>query len=226
MSSFKINNLYKKFNTAGIRSIPDFSNIRNISSLNPKTFSLLKSLKRNHFIYALAGVLLIGSFLIGRYFSSGSLLGSGSDIRENAPAPVATQVLNKKFEFPLLDEKGSEVARISYFVESANLQDAFIYQGKLAKAVKGRTFLIFNLKITNPYSKTIQINSKDYLRVMVNGKEERLASEINNDPVEIQADSTKYTRIGLPINDTDENLVLLIGELNGKKETINLNLSR
>ena len=182
---------------------------------------------KNHFAYAIVGILLVFAFLMGRQFfpSTKSLLGPG-DIREDAPAPVATQTLNKKFEFPLLSQDGKEVSRISYFVESANLQDAFIYQGKLAKAVKGRTFLIFNLKITNPYEKTIQINAKDYLRVKVNGKNEQLASEIHNDPVEIQADSTKYTRIGLPINDTDKNIVLLIGELNGKKETINLNLAR
>ena len=96
----------------------------------------------------------------------------------------------------------------------------------MAKAVKGRTFLIFNLKITNPYSKSIEINSRDYLRVKLNGKSEQLASEIHNDPVEIQANSTKYTRIGLPINDNDKNIVLLVGELLGKKETVNLNLQR
>lgn len=185
------------------------------------------NLKKNHFVYASLAILLIVTFLSGRYFSKGSesFLSSG-DVRENAPLPIATQTLNKNFEFPLLDTSGEEVSRISYFVQSANLQDAFIYQGKLAKAVKGRTFLIFNLKITNPYSKTIEINAKDYIRVKLNGKDEQLASEIHNDPVEIQADSTKYTRIGLPINDVDKNIVLLVGELSGKKEIVNLNLSR
>lgn len=185
------------------------------------------NIRRNHFVYASIVILLIAAFLLGRYFSkgSGALLGS-NDVRENAPAPVATQILNKNFDFPLLDASGEEVSKISYFVESANLQDAFIYQGKLAKAVKGRTFLIFNLKITNPYSKTIEINAKDYMRVKMNGKSEQLASEIHNDPVEIQANSTKYTRIGLPINDSDKNIVLVVGELAGKKETVNLNLQR
>lgn len=171
--------------------------------------------------------MFVVTFLAGRFISSnaGGFASSG-DIREEAPSPIATQELNKGFQFPLVDEKGKEVARISYVVESANLQDAFVFQGKLAKAVKGRTFLIFNLKITNPYNKTIQINSKDYLRVKLNGSNEQLASEIHNDPVEIQANSTKYTRIGLPINDTDKNIILIVGELQGKKETINLNLQR
>ena len=205
-----------------------FTAVRSRTNLLPQMNFNFQSLnlKKNHFVYAVLAIVLIATFLAGRYFSpTGSFLATG-DIRENAPKPIATQELNKNFEFPLKDENGKDVAKISYMVETANLQDAFIYQGKLAKAVKGRTFLIFNLKITNPYTKTIQINAKDYIRVKLNGKGEQLAPEIHNDPVEIQANSTKYTRIGLPVNDTDKNIVLLVGELSGKKQAVNLNLER
>ncbi len=174
---------------------------------------------------AIVAVLLVLAFVAGRFASGGSSFGL-SDQRADAPTPIATQNLNSEFKFPLKDDKGKTVAQISYLVETANLQDSFIFQGKLAKAVKGRTFLIFDLKITNPYTKTIEINAKDYVRVRVNGKEEQLAPEIHNDPIQIQANSTKYTRIGLPINDTDKDLNLLIGELTGKKETIKLTLTR
>ena len=178
-------------------------------------------------------LLLLGlAFFAGARFapqtnlnSLGSSLGS-FDERVDAPAPLASQTLNKKFEFPLRDDKDREVAKITYLLESASLQDAFIYQGKLAKAVVGRTFLILNVKITNPYTKSININARDYVRIKVNDSKEQLAPEIHNDPVEVQADSTKYTRIGLPINDTDTNLTLLIGELDGKKQTIKLTLER
>lgn len=174
---------------------------------------------------AVVVVLLVLAFAAGRFIAPGSSFGI-SDERASAPTPIATQELNNEFKFPLKDDKGKTVAQISYLVETANLQDAFIFQGKLAKAVKGRTFLIFDLKITNPYTKTIEINAKDYVRVRANGKEEQLAPEIHNDPIQIQANSTKYTRIGLPINDTDKDLTLLIGELTGKKETIKLDLNR
>ena len=175
-------------------------------------------------------LLLLGlAFFAGARFApqGGSLSNlTGIDERASAPAPIATDTLNKKFEFPLKNEGGAEVAKISYVLESANLQDAFIYQGKMATAVRGRTFLILNLKITNPYIKTIEINAKDYIRIKVNNNDEQLAPDIHNDPVEIQADSTKYTRIGLPINDTDKNITLLVGEIDGKKETIRLDLER
>lgn len=166
-------------------------------------------------------ILLVVTFFLGRTFAPKS-----STNRISAPAPVATQMLNKSFEFPLKDDEGKTVSSITYFIENANLQDSFIYQGKLANAVKGRTFLIFNLKITNPYTKTIEVNAKDYIRVKVNGSNEQLAPEIHNDPVKIQAKSTKYTRIGLPINESDKNIVILVGELTESKQTINLSLKK
>lgn len=188
----------------------------------------LKNVKKTHLYIGGIAIAFVLVFLAGRFFAPNTTLGdiSNTDKRAEAPTPLATQEINKTFNFPLLDDKGKEVAKIKYVLESANLQDAFIYQGKTATAVKGRTFLIFNLKITNPYTKTIEINAKDYIRVKMNGSEEQLAPEIHNDPVQIQADSTKYTRIGLPINDTDKNLIILVGELDGKKEEIKLNLEK
>lgn len=218
------NNLYRKFTIARNRTLSSFSNLQT-SGLSKYNLNIPRSIKRNHFIYGVVAVLLVIAFLAGKQFSGNSAnLSLGG--KTEAPKAFATQILNKKFSFPLKDDKGKEVAKISYFVESANLQDAFIYQGKVATAVKGRSFLIFDLKITNPYTKTIEINAKDYLRIKVNNSSEQLAPEIHNDPVQIQANSTKYTRIGLPINDSDKNMVLLIGELQGQKQTVKLDLKK
>ena len=188
----------------------------------------IRGIKKSYLYIGGLIALLLVAFVVGRQFSPTSSLGaiSTGDGRQEAPSPVATQGLNKEFKFPLMDEEGEELAKITYYLESANLQDSFIYQGSKATAVKGRTFLIFNLKITNPYEKSIEVDSRDYIRVKMNGSEEQLAPEIHNDPVEIQANSTKYSRIGLPINETDKDIILIVGELNGEKETIKLNLSR
>ena len=80
------------------------------------------------------------------------------------------------------------------------------------------------MKITNNYDKSVQIPTRDYIRLMVNGSDEKLAPDIHNDPVEIQAISTKYTRVGFPINETDKDLILQVGEIAGKKQTVKLNL--
>ncbi len=220
MNTQNLNNFSRKFTVARGRTSSFLSNTQSLRNTN-----ITRNLKRNHVMVGVVAVLLVLAFVAGRFFAPNSTFGL-SDQRASAPTPIATQELNSEFKFPLKDDKGKTVAQISYLVETANLQDSFIYQGKLAKAIKGRTFLIFDLKITNPYTKTIEINAKDYVRVKVNGKEEQLAPEIHNDPIQIQANSTKYTRIGLPINDTDKDLILQIGELTGKKETIKLTLTR
>lgn len=138
-------------------------------------------------------------------------------------APLEKITLNKNFDFPLKDSNGKEIGKFAYTLETAELTDEIILQGSRATAVKGREFLIINLKLVNSLDKGIEINSRDYVRLIVDGNtKEMLAPEIHNDPVEAQAISTKYTRVGFPINTSDKNLVLQVGEINGPKQTIKL----
>lgn len=171
-------------------------------------------------------VLIFGAKnLAGNFANSPSVaLNSGSDSRADLKKPLATQAINKAFSFPLKDATGKEVSKFIYEVEGAELRDEIIIKGQKAFAIKGRAFLILNLKITNSYDKTIQINAKDFVRLGVNNSSELLAPDIHNDPVEVQAISTKYTRLGFPINIEDTNLVLQVGEIGGSKSSININL--
>lgn len=135
----------------------------------------------------------------------------------------ASQDINKEFSFPLRDGKGNEVSQFKFLIEKAELRDEIIVKGQRANSVKGRTFLIVNLKITNQFNRPIEIDTRDYIRLSVNGNEEEwLAPDVHNDPVEVQAISTKYTRVGFPINTTDGKLILRVGEINGDKEKIEL----
>lgn len=137
----------------------------------------------------------------------------------------AVQEINKEYSFPLRDGNDEEVSSIKYFIQNAELRDEIVVKGQRATAVAGRTFLILTLRITNEYDQSIEIDTRDYLRLSVNKNEnEWLAPDIHNDPVEVQAISTKLTRVGFPIDETDRNLVLRVGEINGDKEKIELNL--
>lgn len=138
----------------------------------------------------------------------------------------ATQVLDKHMSFPLKDDKGVLVGNFDYVIQSAELRRQIIVQGRSASAIQGRVFLTLNLKITNNLKKTIQLNTRDYLRLIVaSNTNEQLAPDIHNDPVEVQAISTKYTRVGIAINEEDAKkpIVIKVGEINGDKETIPLN---
>lgn len=133
---------------------------------------------------------------------------------------VKTVEINKTFKFPLKDNAGKVSGTFSYVVKNAELRHQIVVKGANATSVKGRVFLIVNLKILNTLSQGLSINSRDYMRISVNGNNEWFAPDIHNDPVEAQAISTTNTRVAIAINDADENIRLQIGEIGGKKEIV------
>jgi hypothetical protein len=172
-------------------------------------------------------LLVVGTFAIRNTMNSNgttnaSILGAGNKV--DIQGPKAEQKLDKSFNFPLRDAQGKKVSELKYEIQTAELRDEIIVKGQKATAVGGRTFLILNLKITNSYDKSIQLNSKDYVRLIEGDSPEKLAADIHNDPVDVQAISTKFTRLGFPINDKEKSLTLQVGEISGPKQTIKLDL--
>ncbi len=175
-------------------------------------------------------VILIGVIIIGiggtkLLYRSSAVKGS-SDTSQNqlqVAAPKATAVIDREFSFPLVDSTKNKVSDLKYYLEKAEKRNEIIVRGQKAKAVQGRTFLILTMKITNEYSQSIEIDTRDYIRLIIdNNQAEKLAPEIHNDPVEVQAISVKPTRLGFTINDDDRPLTLQIGEINQDKTTITL----
>ncbi len=148
-----------------------------------------------------------------------------TDARVQVPGAKASQEVNKEFPIAIKDANGKEATKIKMVLQTAELRDEILVQGQRATSIKGRSFLILSLKLSNDFDKGVQMNVKDYFRLTVNGKSsEQLAADIHNDPVVIQAKSTKYSRIGFPVNDTDKQLTLWVGEITGDKQKIDLNL--
>ncbi len=174
----------------------------------------------------IAGVLIIVAIFAIFILKNTLLANRGDktpdDSRISFPEAKARQDINRNFSFPLKNQKGEEVSKIEYSILDVSLQDQIVSKGKSYTTIKGRTILILNLKITNQHDKSIEINSRDYIRLSVNGNTELLAADIHNDPVLIQATSTKYTRLGFPIYDTDKNLKVLVGEIGGNKEEVTI----
>lgn len=164
---------------------------------------------------------LSGWLLTRTLFSNNS--SSSSSANNNIQKPSATTTINRELSFPIKDEKGQTISQLKFSLTDAQLTNEIIVKGQKATSVAGRQFLIVNLKIVNDSNKKIQIDTRDYLRLSVNGnQQELLAPDIHNDPVEVQALSTKYTRLGFPINVTDNQLKLKVGEINGDKTDIDL----
>jgi len=169
-------------------------------------------------------VVVVGGFLLFRSRGSSSVLSNQNEQIE-VSKPSATKEINRVFEFPLKNGKGEEVSKLKFEIEKADIRSEIVVQGKKHVAVKGREYLILNLKVTNEYEKAVEINTRDYVRLSVNGnQDEWLAPDIHNDPVEVQALSTKLTRVGFPVDTTDKDFVLRVGEIKGEKEDIKLDI--
>lgn len=185
--------------------------------LNPQVLKITKILLI--IVATVAAVTLLSRLVRG-------IGGTSSSNQASVAGAKATQDISRGFAFPIRNGDGEEVSTIVYHIEKAELLDEIIVKGQRATAIKGRIFLIITLKITNEYSQAIEIDTRDYLRLSVNeNEEELLAPDIHNDPVEVQAISTKFSRLGFPINDSDKNLVLRVGEISEDKEKIVLDLN-
>lgn len=141
-----------------------------------------------------------------------------------SPSPYATETLNKDFDFPITDGTGKIFTKIKYILQNADLMNQIILNGQPYNSVAGKTFLIINLKLINSSSQGVQLATRDYVRLSTDKGQNWYAADIHNDPVQIQAISTKLTRIGFPINSNSKTIWLQVGEVNGKKDLIKLNL--
>lgn len=199
------------------RRLPSFSN-----------FNLFNLSSGKVFLIALTALIVLGLFFLSKIISTviSSPQSSLIDARTQLPAAKANQTINKEFSFSLKDQKGTELSKLKVILENVELRNQIIVKAQKVTAISGRTFLVLNIKITNEFNQTVQINTRDYFRLSVNNKDkELLAPEIHNDPVEAQASSVKYTKLAFAINDSDKNLKLRVGELSDdKKAVIDLNL--
>jgi len=158
-------------------------------------------------------------FLIGKrdFFTSNQQAAGDKEKVLSAEARL-TKEIGKEI---ILEVGNPEEGRIRYVLDSAEVLKEIVVKGQAVTAVRGRAFLILNLKISNERKNGIQINTRDFVRLSSLG-EEWTAPEIHNDPVEVQAISTKFTRIGFPVNESDKQFKLKIGKIDGDKEEIDL----
>lgn len=150
------------------------------------------------------------------------VLGSQAKDSVSLEKPISEKELNKTFSFPILDNSDKEVGKIQYTIEKAALRKEFVINGQKATALEGRAFLILSVKMKNDTENTVSINTRDFVRMKVKGSDELFAPTIHNDPVEVQAISTLPTQLGFPITDDIKEFILQIGEISGKKQTIDL----
>lgn len=218
-----VNSVLLLGNFGGFQKSADGTNFS--SRMNMQQFK--RNFKKNYIVLLpIAVVFVVILVLIGNFFSKDSASGSvqgAQDNRTKMNNALAVEELDKRYTFTLSDAAGKPL-KVTFEIQDVELRDQIVLRGQPVTAVQGRVFLIANLKIVNDSTVNVGMMTKDYLRLTVDGGSDKLAPEIHNDPVQVQAISTKLTRVGFAIDDTAKKLVLQIGEIDGKKDTIELHL--
>jgi hypothetical protein len=175
--------------------------------------------KTKKIVGLIAGIIVLVLAFV--FFTRSNKSSNTSLQANNSVSAKSSATIGKEFEFPIKDDGGKEVSKFKYTVESAEVRDEIVVKGQKVNSSDGRTFLVINLKLANTLDRMMQINSRDYIRLIRNGNpNEQLAPDVHNDPVEVQAISTKLTRVAFPINNTDTDLQLQIGEIAGEKQIV------
>ncbi len=189
-----------------------------LGSSDTSSFTPNKKRRRNPMGLVVALVLVVGGVFGGQY-----LLGRNKPAVQGAvTSPVSSRSkvasIDKAFSFVAYnkDKKLVDANKLAYVLTTAEKTDQIVIKGKRATAVPGRSFLIINLKLTNEQDEPLFMNTRNYIRVQPAGTEDKLAPEIHNDTVEIQADSTKVTRIGMPIDSNQNEFTIYVGDPEGK----------
>lgn len=181
----------------------------------------MRTKTKKYIILAVVLIAIIGITIYATRNKKTTSSSLGAVQAENLPGAKKTASINREFIFPIKNEAGEEVSQLRYVIESAELRDEIIVKGQKATSIEGRTFLVVSVKLTNSMERAISINTRDYVRLIRNGNPaEQLAPDIHNDPVSVQPISIKYARIGFPINETDTDLQLQVGEIQGQKEIV------
>jgi hypothetical protein len=127
--------------------------------------------------------------------------------------PISSQTLKKEISFPLKDPTGKQISTIKLVVQNVELRDQIIIQGKIANTTIGKNVLIANIELTNNFTKPVQINSRNYFRLMKNKDGKLYDPKIHNDPVDVQPISTTNTRVGFTVDEKDHDFILRIGDV-------------
>lgn len=182
--------------------------------------------KKNMKFVPIVVIALVLMLAVGLFLRSSNRTVLGDNDKVSIEKSDKTQEVNKNFTFPVLDSQGDEAGKLQYTVQSAELRDQLVIKGQEAKAVEGRTFLIITIKLKNDTEHLISVNTRDFIRLKLNGSDELLAPTIHNDPVEAQAISTLTTRVGFSVpDDQTEKMSLQIGEISKDKQTVELNFN-
>ncbi len=132
--------------------------------------------------------------------------------------------IGKSFDFAALNNSGKPAgSKIKFTISSAEKTNQVLVNDKVFTAKNNKMFLILNLELKNDATTLLNILPGDLIRLYINGDEEnKFAPDLHNNLVPVSAISTKLDRVGFVIPDSAKSFKIFVGELEGKKESIDM----
>lgn len=197
--------------------------------INSITLGHRSSRVRNLFAYSIEHrllvvfILIIGVVLVSSFKFKDKILQSRSAIQT-----VETKEDNvgvyKEFSFAIYDNEAKKTGNsLKITLTEAERTNKILVNGQQASVRDGKDFLVLYMEINNPTDDKLNVRPVDFFR-LIDGNGNSYAADVHNDPVKAEPISIKKTRIGYVVDESQTNFKFLVGEINGEKQEIEINI--
>jgi len=162
------------------------------------------------------GVILLGVLFSGRLKKTLCSQPKTANITANAK-PLSQTTIDKSFDF-LIKKGGKD--NFSIKIDKATIVKLVTNKGKPLMAKEGQAYLLLYLLIDNNLQSSLNLNSQNYFRLLVDDK--KYAPDLYNTGVQIAPISTKSDQLGFVVKEDQKEFKLQVGEIDGKKEVIDI----
>lgn len=142
----------------------------------------------------------------------------------NTNAPSVT--INRTYSFNARNDQIRIVDKkpIKVTLVKAELNRQILIKGQPAAAALGKTFLIIDAEVENPYQEPYYLPFNDLVRWQDGDK--LRAPDVHNALVLIDPIATKTTRVGFLVDAGRKSYTIKVGEINGEKQAIEISFAQ
>jgi hypothetical protein len=176
------------------------------------------AIRFNYKILIVFAIFAIGALLLRiSFFKTKPVSGINKVVSKNIS-------VDRSFNFSAFNNQGKQAtSKIKLKIASVDKTNTVLVKDQSYTAKNNKTFLIVNLELKNDASSPLNIIPGDLVRIAINNDEEsKFAPDLHNNTVTVAGISTKLDRLGFVIPEETKNIKIYVGELDGKKEEINI----
>lgn len=128
--------------------------------------------------------------------------------------------VNRRFEVPIKNKDGSQTGeKLGITITTIEKTNEILIKNSPAKTKNGKIFLILNIEIQNDTKQQLTVRPVDMVRLI--GDDGRsYAPDVHNNEVSAEPVSLRKTRVGYVVEQSKNNFKLLVGEVRGQQEPI------